>query len=463
MERNSGNQSGSDSISREDRPRFRFGFTKKEWSWMFYDWANSVYATNIMAAVFPIYFSSIAAQQGVSGDQLWGFGSSLATLIIAFLAPLLGAVGDYKGMKKKLLVTFMLLGVCSTTLMAIFDIWQGMLVGYVLSYIGFAGANLFYDSFLTDVTTEDRMDKVSASGFAMGYVGGSTIPFLISIALIISPFGAANPGAAVKIAVLITSVWWAVFSLPIILNVRQNHFLDAPKTGLLLNTFRSIFKTAIELIKNKSIFVFILAYFFYIDGVNTVIHMATAYGSTLGLDKTGMILALLVTQIVAVPCSVLFSTLAKKFGSIRMIIAAICMYIFICLVGFYMGYSIEQAEMLDPGKGSVYQAALTLSGNLFWIMAFLVGTVQGGIQALSRSYFGKLIPPERSNEFFGFFDIFGKFAAVLGPFLYGVLAASTGSSAMGILSVSALFIVALVILVVGRRHMKTTTKIMGKN
>lgn len=441
------------------RPKYRFGFTKKEWSWMFYDWANSVYATNIMAAVFPIYFSSIAAKQGVSGDQLWGFGSSLATLIIAVCAPILGAIGDYKGMKKKLLVTFMSLGVISTTLMAVFDIWQGMLVGYVLSYIGFAGANLFYDSFLTDVTTEDRMDKVSASGFAMGYIGGSTIPFLVSIALIISPFGEANPSGAVKIAVLITSIWWAAFSLPILLHVKQVHFVQTPRTELLKNTFLNILKTAKELIKNKSIFVFILAYFFYIDGVNTVIHMATAYGSTLGLDKTGMILALLVTQIVAVPCSVLFSVLARKFGSIRMILAAICMYIFICLVGFYMGYSIEQAQILDPAQGSVYQAALSLSGTLFWIMAFLVGTVQGGIQALSRSYFGKLIPPERSNEFFGFFDIFGKFAAVLGPFLYGVLAATTGSSAIGILSVSALFIVALVVLVAGRRHLKTTTKI----
>lgn len=436
-------------------------FSKQEWSWLFYDWANSVYATNIMAAIFPIYFSSVAKAQGVSGDQMWGYGTAIATFIIAILAPLLGAVGDYKGMKKKFLTFFMILGVLFTVTMAIADQWQMMLIGYVISYIGFAGANLFYDSFLTDVTTEDRMDKVSATGFAMGYIGGSTIPFLVSIAIVISPFGAANPALAVKIAVVITSVWWALFSLPILLNVHQIHYVQTPKSELIKHTFGNILKTATELFKNKAIFVFVLAYFFYIDGVNTVIHMATAYGSTLGLDKTGMILALLVTQIVAVPCSILFSRFAKRFGSIRMIFFAICMYIFICLVGFYMGFSIEQATVADPGKGAVYASALSVSQTLFWIMAALVGTVQGGIQALSRSYFGKLIPPERSNEFFGFFDIFGKFAAVIGPFLYGLLAGLSGSSAVGILSVSALFIVALIVLISGKKHLSGIQKIQG--
>ncbi len=438
-------------------------FTKQELSWLFYDWANSVYATNIMAAIFPIYFTSVCAAQGVAGDQMWGYGTSAATLIVALLAPFLGAIGDYKGMKKKLLTVFIFIGVIFTLLMAISDNWKLMLVGYVISYIGFTGANLFYDSFLTDVTTEERMDKVSSYGFAMGYIGGSTIPFLISIAIIISPFGTANGALAVKLAVVITSVWWGFFSIPILKNVHQKHFVEVPAKNLVINTLANVKNTAIEIFANKGIFVFVLAYFFYIDGVNTVIHMATAYGSTLGLDRTGMILALLVTQLVAVPCSILFGKLSHKVGSLRMILFAVCVYAFICLVGYYMGYTIEHALVADPGKGAVYMSAKETAQTLFWIMAGLVGTVQGGIQAISRSYFGKLIPPERSNEFFGFFDIFGKFAAVIGTFLYGLIAGITGSSAQGILSVSALFIIAFIILVAGRKSLRGAEKMTNRN
>lgn len=459
MEEGKRNDTGKTGIRTDsEKSRNQRRFTREERSWLFYDWANSVYATNIMAAIFPIYFSSVCAAQGVAGDQMWGYGSSAATFIVAILAPFLGAVGDYKGMKKRLLTIFASIGVIFTFSMALTDNWKMMLIGYVLSYIGFTGANLFYDSFLTDVTTPERMDKVSATGFAMGYLGGSTIPFLISIAIIISPWGKANSALAVKISVVITSVWWAVFSIPILKNVHQIHYVEVPAKQLVLNTFKNVRKTAVEIFANKGIFVFILAYFFYIDGVNTVIHMATSYGSTLGLDSTGMILALLVTQIVAVPCSILFSKLANKFGSMRMILFAVCMYIFICLVGYYMGYSIEHAIVADPGMGSIYESARATAQMLFWCMAVLVGTVQGGIQALSRSYFGKLIPPERSNEFFGFFDIFGKFAAVLGTFLYGLIKGITNSSATAILSVSALFIIALIILLSGRKYLKMAAK-----
>jgi len=438
-------------------------FTKEEMSWLFYDWANSVYATNIMAAIFPIYFSSVCAASNVPGDQMWGYGTSAATLIVALLAPFLGAIGDYKGMKKKLLTVFLFIGVAFTLMMAATDNWKLMLVGYVISYIGFTGGNLFYDSFLTDITTEERMDKVSSYGYAMGYLGGSTIPFLISIAIIISPFGTANGALAVKIAVVITSVWWGLFSIPILKNVHQKHYVEIPAKKLVINTLRNVKKTAIEIFANKGIFVFVLAYFFYIDGVNTVIHMATAYGSTLGLNRTGMILALLVTQIVAVPCSILFGKFSHKFGSLKMILFAVCMYAFICLVGFYMGYNIENAisQITKPGMAKVYITAKATSQMLFWIMAILVGTVQGGIQAISRSYYGKLIPAERSNEFFGFFDIFGKFAAVIGTFLYSLIAGLTGSSAQGILSVSALFIIAIIILAVGRKSLKGAEKMTG--
>ncbi|MDD4094637.1 MAG: MFS transporter [Oscillospiraceae bacterium] len=429
----------------DSSPKKRFKFTLAEKSWMLYDWANSVYATNIMAAIFPIYFVAVA---GNAGDRMWALGSSIATLVVALLAPILGAIADYRGMKKKFLVAFIAIGTSFTLLMALTDNWKLMLLGYIVSYIGFTGANLFYDSFLTDVTTKDRMDKVSSYGFALGYVGGSTIAFLISLAFMFV-LGLDNP-LGVKIAVIITVVWWAVFSLPIILKVKQIHFImDRPK-DLIFESLKSVVKTFRSIISHKGVFVFIIAYFFYIDGVNTVIHMATAYGKTLGLDTMGMIIALLVTQIVAVPCTILFGILSKRHGSLRMILFAVCMYAVICAVGFYMGFSIESA----PETGIAHDQAVQVSQILFFIMAILVGTVQGGIQALSRSYFGKLIPAERSNEYFGFFDIFGKFAAVLGPFLYAAVSSATGSAASGIAGVAGLFVIAFIVLIAGRKIMK---------
>jgi len=432
-------------------------FTKQELSWMFYDWANSTYATNIMAAIFPIYFVNVCAPLGQNfGTQMWGFGTALATIIVALLAPLLGAIGDYKGMKKKMLSFFLFLGVTFTFTMAITDNWKMMLVGYVVSYIGFMGGNLFYDSFLTDVTTPDRMDKVSSFGYAMGYLGGSTIPFFISIGVLMY-LGMDNP-LGVKIAVVITTLWWGVFSIPILLNVHQKHYLEIPAKSLVNKTFSSIWRTFKSIFNNKGLFVFVLAYFFYIDGVNTVINLATSYGKTLGLKTTGMIMALLVTQLVAVPFSILFSFLAQKAGSIRMILIAVCAYVVICMVGFYMGLMVEGARAQTSGKNELYQTAIAHAQTLFWMMAIMVGMVQGGIQALSRSYFGKLIPAERSNEYFGFFDVFGKFAAVMGPLLYSIVLMITHSAAWGIASISLLFITAMIILITGRKVLLTAEK-----
>lgn len=422
-------------------------FTPQEKSWILYDWANSVYATNIMAAIFPIYFGAVCQSAGVDNVQMWGLGTSLATLVVAVLAPFLGALGDYRDMKKKLFTVFLFIGVICTSFMAIFDEWQMMLVGYVLSYIGFAGSCLFYDSFLTDVTTEDRMDRVSSWGYAMGYIGGSTIPFVASIAVLLI-MGMSNP-TAVKISVVITSVWWLIFSLPMLLRVKQVHYVQTPPAKLLRNTLHNIGHTMKSIFHNKGIFFFIIAYFCYIDGVGTVIHMSTSYGSDLGLDSTGMIIALLVTQIVAVPCSILYGRLSKRYGAIRMILFAIAVYFLICVLGFYMGFSIE---LVEGASAPVYQEALARSQVLFWIMAFLVGTVQGGVQALSRSYFGKLVPPEKSNEYFGFFDIFGKFATVIGPALVGLITGLTGRSSYGILSVIVLFAAGGALLLVGRKY-----------
>ena len=417
-------------------------FTKQEKSWILYDWANSVYATNIMAAIFPIYFTAVCGGD-TAGIQWWGYGTSLATLIVAVLAPILGSLGDYKGMKKKFFTFFMAVGVLCTLIMAIFDNWQMLLVGYILSYIGFAGSCLFYDSFLTDVTTRERMDKVSAWGYAMGYIGGSTIPFLISIGILLV-MGMDNP-TAVKIVVVLTSVWWGLFSIPMLRNVDQKYYLEGRPERMVSAAFSNVAHTLRDIVKNKGLFCYVIAYFCYIDGVGTVIHMSTSYGSTLGLDTVGMILALLVTQIVAMPCSVLFGRLAKKLGAVRMIGIAIAIYFLICVVGFYMGYIIE-----------VDESAVGTAQVLFWMMAFLVGTVQGGIQALSRSYFSRLVPPDKSNEYFGFFDIFGKFATVVGPFLVAAVTGLTGRSSFGILSLLVLFAVAGLILFLGRSQLKAS-------
>lgn len=432
--------------SKADRSEKRF--TKAEKSWIMYDWANSIYATNIMAAIFPIYF---AMQANETGNKLYGFAVSAAALVVALLAPILGAIGDFSGMKKKLFAGFLVLGLVFTAVMAAFEDWRLMLVGFILSRIGFSGSCLFYDSFLTDVTTPERMDRVSSWGYAMGYIGGSTIPFIISIAVMLLM----NQSVlSYKIAILIVVVWWAVFSIPFLKNVKQQYSVEDAPQALAKQAFRNAWKTFKDILKDKKILFFIIAYFFYIDGVDTIISMATNYGETLGLGAIGMILALLVTQIVAVPFSILFGNLAKKVGAMRMIAIAVCVYFVITILGFFMGFNIEQAEL----SGGDIDAALRLSSTLFWILATLVGTVQGGIQALSRSYFGQLIPPERSNEYYGFLDIFGKFSCVIGPALYAATYAATGRASLGILSIIVLFFGGMVALFAGRKYMKAEEK-----
>ena len=453
-----------------------------------YDWANSVYATIMMAAVFPIYFSNVAGAAGQQGDTWWSLGTSIATAVVAVLAPVMGALADFKGYKKKLFCAYLFLGLGATLFSAVFVNWRLLLVGYILSHIGFSGGNLVYDSFLTDVTTHERMDRISGLGYAFGYIGGSTIPFLASIALITfgENFGI-DATLAIRISVVIAVLWWGAFSIPFLKNVHQKYGIEKPESGVLKETFLAVGRTAKKIVQNKSIFYYILAYFFYIDGVGTVISMSTAYGATLGLDATGMILALLVTQIVAFPCSIWFSKLTKKFGALRMITFAVLLYVCICSVGFVMGYNIERAEipvknealasygvtvenpnhipaldtaLVEAGvpedawkNDSAYVQAIATSSILFWVLAVMVGTVQGGIQAISRSYYGKLVPPENSGEFFGFFDIFGKFATVMGPLLYAAVKTLVGRSSIAILSIALLFLVALGFLIAGRKHL----------
>ncbi|MDR1618009.1 MAG: MFS transporter [Treponema sp.] len=420
-------------------------FTKNEKSWILYDWANSVYATIMMAVIYPIYFVSFVNGQGGAGDSWWGIGVSVAMLIMALAAPVVGALADYRGYKKKLFLVFLVLGLVFTLVSALADIWPLMLLGCIVSRIGFSGSCLIYDSFLPDVTTPERMDRVSGFGYAFGYIGGSTIPFVISIVLMqAAPAIGISTAGAVKLSLVITVLWWGLFSIPFIKNIKQVHYIEKPQTGLLRDTFAAIGATLKKIVAHKGVLFFMLAYFFYIDGVDTVISMSTAYGETLGLGQISMILALLVTQLVAFPCSILFSRLSRRFSSLRMLLIAVWIYTAICVLGFVMGFGLEQQYFGIP-----------VATVLFWILAIMVGSVQGGIQATSRSHFARIVPPENAGEFFGFYDIFGKFASIMGPALYSFTKTFTGSSAYSILSILILFVAALIIFAAGGKYMKT--------
>lgn len=368
-------------------------FTKEERSWMMYDWANSAHSI-VVVTVLPIFFMSLFDNNSTAVGW-WGYVTSAAKLLIAVLAPLLGTLGDFKGLKKKLFSFFVGIGVMSCLALAgmpFNPVWQLILGFYALSVFGFAGANIFYDGFLTDITTVERMDKVSTWGFGLGYIGGSTIPFVIFLAL----YSLIPVNLAMAISFALTGVWWGVFTIPLLKNVHQKNYVERHE-GMIKNSFKRIWQTLASIRQYKSMFLFLLAYFFYIDGVNTIIYMSTAYGSALGIDSTQMMLALLMVQILAFPFAILYGVLAKKYSARTMIGVGIIIYMGICVMAFNVSKTWH-----------------------FWAIAAMVATSQGGIQALSRSLFGKMIPDKkRSNEFFGFFEIFGKFSAIMGPALFG--------------------------------------------
>lgn len=403
--------------------------TKAEKSWALYDWANSAYTIVIVTAILPLYFKSSATEAGIAASTstaYWGYANSLATLIVSILAPILGTIADFKGFKKRFFVFFTSLGVIFTFLLAVVpsELWLLLLGFFVLTSIGFAGANIFYDAFLVDVTTNERMNRISANGFAMGYIG-STIPFVISIGIIVMSQQGIIPlsvTVASQIAFVITALWWGLFTIPMLKNVEQNYFVERVPNPV-RTSFKKLFVTFKNIKSYRPLFLFLLAYFFYIDGVHTVIKMSTAYGSDLGIGSTTLLIVLFATQVVAAPFTALFGRLGTKYSEKKMIMVGIIIYVFICCYAYFLDSALD-----------------------FWILAMLVGTAQGGIQALSRSYFAKLVPKESSNEFFGFYSIFGKFAAVAGPVLLGVTAQVTGSTNAGVFSLVVLFIIGGIIL-----------------
>ncbi len=378
----------------------------------------------VTSTILPLYFKGAAQSAGVSettSTAYWGYANSIGTLILALMAPVLGTIADYKGYKKKFFTLFYLLGVIFTALLAVVPThyWLVLLAVYVVTSIGFSGANIFYDAFLVDVADDRRMNKVSTAGFAWGYIG-STIPFILCMAVVmlaqknVIPISASQ---ASQISFVITAIWWGLFTLPLLKNVKQIFGLDK-EDSIVINSFKRIGNTFRNIRNYQGAFIFLIAYFFYIDGVNTIITMATSYGSDLGIGTTDLLIVLLATQFIAFPFTLIYGRLADRFGTKKIIGLGIVTYIGICIYAVFL------------------QTALD-----FWILAMLVGTAQGGIQALSRSYFGRLVPKEKANEFFGFYDIFGKFAAVIGPALLGVVAQLTGKTNYGVFSVIILFII----------------------
>ncbi|MBT2569872.1 MFS transporter [Planococcus sp. ISL-110] len=404
-------------------------FSKEEKSWALYDWGNSAYSIIITTAVFPIYYKASATEAGVSlsdSTAYLGYTIAIFTFILAMIGPILGTIADYEGMKKKFFTAFFLLGTISTALLAFVpsDNWLLMLICYVFAALGATGANLFYDAFIVDVTTEKRMNSVSAFGYGLGYIG-STIPFLISIAIILLAQNEVLPISTItasRIAFLITAVWWACFSIPMFRHVKQRYYIEREPNPV-HQSFKRLGKTIREIRQYRALFLFLIAYFFYIDGVGTIISLSTAYGTDLGLSATNLLIVLFVTQVVAAPFAILYGRLANRFTGKKMLYVGICVYIVVCIYAFFL-------ETITD----------------FWILAMLVATSQGGIQALSRSYFGKLVPKENSNEFFGFYNVFGKFAAITGPLLVAVTSQVTGNSSMGVFSLVILFVIGLIVL-----------------
>ncbi|RSD29108.1 MFS transporter [Mesobacillus subterraneus] len=405
------------------------GFTKEESSWIRYDWASSAYSIIISTAVFPLFYKASATEAGVSlsnSTAYLGYTIAIATFILAMIGPILGTIADYKGMKKRFFTIFFTLGIIFTAGLAFVPSgnWLMLLVVYTLAVLGSTGSNVFYDAFIVDVTTDQRMDRVSARGYGMGYIG-STIPFIVSIAIIILAQTKVLPISmtlASQTAFIITALWWGLWSIPMFKNVHQKHYIER-EPQLVLQSFKRLGKTFKEIRKYRALFLFLLAYFFYIDGVGTIITMSTAYGTDLGISSTNLLIILFATQVVAWPFAILFGRLSERFTGKKMLYVGISVYIVVCIYAYFLETTTD-----------------------FWILAMLVATSQGGIQALSRSYFAKLVPKANANEFFGFYNIFGKFASIMGPLLVGLTAQLTGNSSMGVFSLVVLFVIGMIIL-----------------
>lgn len=397
--------------------------TKMEKAWILYDVGNSAFIL-LVSTIIPIYFDYLADLAKISAaDYLayWGYAASVATLVVAVIGPVFGTMADTKNLKKKIFFAAMLVGTVCCAALGVMTHWLAFLVVFVIAKIGYSSSIVFYDAMLTDVTTEERMDDVSSHGYAWGYIG-SCIPFGIGLALVL---GGGKLGLSMQVSMgltfLLTALWWFLVTIPLLRQYKQVYYVEN-HGQIWKRSFGRLWKSLKEMRKEKHIFMFLLAFFFYIDGVYTIIEMATAYGQSLGLDSTGLLLALLVTQLVAFPFCLIFAKLAKRFSGTKLI--TVCIVAYFCIAV----YAIQLDRQIE-----------------FWILAVCVGMFQGGIQALSRSYFAKIIPAEKSGEYFGLLDICGKGASFIGTTLMSVVSQLTGKVNFGVGAIAIIFVIGLIL------------------
>ncbi len=395
----------------------------KEKRWILYDVGNSAFVL-LVATIIPIYFNYLAGKAGLSDvDYLayWGYAASICTVIVAILGPILGTIADTKGYKKPIFMISILIGTIACSLLGLMAQWMAFLIVFLIAKVGFSASLIFYDSMLSDITDEERMDYVSSQGYAWGYIG-SCVPFVLCLVIVLGsdPLGI-RMETAMGIAFVLVAVWWLLMSLPLLKNYEQKYYVEK-KPHAIAQSFKRLGETFKNMKEEKQVFMFLLAFFFYIDGVYTIIDMATAYGSALGLDSTGLLLALLVTQIVAFPCAIIFGNLSYRIRTEKLIIVCIFAYLGIAIFAVFLKTQLQ-----------------------FWILAILVGMFQGGIQALSRSYFTKIIPEEHSGEYFGLMDICGKGASFVGTTIVSIVSQLTGNISMGVGMIAILFCIGIVI------------------
>lgn len=397
--------------------------TRLEKQWVMYDVGNSAFVM-LVSTIMPIYFNYLADQGGLSSVQYlayWGYASSIATLLVALSGPVFGTFSDIKGMKKPLFAAAMAVGALGCAALGFMKQWLLFLVVFVVAKFGYAVSLIFYDSMLTDITEPERMDRVSSSGYAWGYIG-SCIPFVACLGIVLgSDSLGISMEMAMTLAFLLTAVWWLCTTLPLLRSFHQRYYVERRPHAVRMS-FSRLWHTLCGMRQEKQVLFFLLAFFFYIDGVYTIIDMATAYGSALGLDSTGLLLALLVTQIVACPFSLLFGRLSGRIEPQQLITVCICAYVGIAVFAMFLHSQVQ-----------------------FWILAVCVGMFQGGIQALSRSYFAKIIPQEKSGEYFGLLDICGKGAAFMGTAVVSIISQVTGSMNLGVGAIVVLFLLGIIL------------------
>jgi len=397
--------------------------TKLEKAWILYDVGNSAFIM-LISTIIPIYFNYLAGNAGISEvDYLayWGYAASVATVLVAIIGPILGTLADTENFKKPIFTISMMVGVFGCVALSFPKSWIVFLAIYVIAKVGCNASLVFYDAMLVDVTTDERMDTVSSHGYAWGYIG-SCIPFVVSLVFVLmnDKIGI-SMSTAMAIAFVINAAWWFFVTIPLLKSYKQKNYVALPEKPVRAS-FSRLWNTLKEIKDKKNIFMYLLAFFFFIDGVSTIISMATAYGSSLGLDSTGLLLALLVTQIVAFPCALIFSKLSKKYPTDALIKVCIAAYTAIAVFAIQLDKQWE-----------------------FWFLAVCVGMFQGAIQALARSYFAKIIPAEKSGEYFGIYDIFGKSASFMGTTLVAVVAQATGKQNIGVAVIAVMFVIGYIL------------------